>query len=155
MTSPELIAANRQEHIGRLFLRAHRDFSERSYQKLQARGHTGLSIRHTALLAHLDIEGTNIKMLAERAGMTKQAMGELVDDLVEKAYIAKETDPHDKRSVLIKFTERGWQFLEDAYHIKKEISADYATLLGDAGLAQLEQLLHRLLGAGQVNLAAE
>jgi MarR family transcriptional regulator, temperature-dependent positive regulator of motility len=35
-------------------------------------------LAHTTLLAHLDPDGTRITVLAERAGMTKQSMGQLV-----------------------------------------------------------------------------
>jgi DNA-binding MarR family transcriptional regulator len=149
-TQPELddktLAEFRQQHIGRLFLRAHRDFSERSIEKLRARGHTGLTLAHTALLVHLDIDGTRITTLADRAGVTKQAMGHLVQDLEQKGYIARTSDPSDRRATLITFTDSGWQFLRDAYVIKREIEAEYRAILGDARFEALGETLTRLLG---------
>ena len=64
----------RDHHIGRLFLQAHRAFAKRSIAKLRARGHERLTLAHTALLPHLELEGTTVTVLAERAGMTKQSM---------------------------------------------------------------------------------
>jgi DNA-binding MarR family transcriptional regulator len=82
----------RQQHIGRLLLRAQRAFSVRAIKKLRVRGHEGLSLAHTALLANLDLQGTRITTLAERVGVTKQAIGHLVQDLEQKGYIARAAD---------------------------------------------------------------
>src|SRR4029077_20544525 len=135
----------RQEHIGRLLLRAHRSFSESAFRKLRERGHDGLGIAHTALLAHLDLEGTQATVLAERAGITKQAMGQLVADLVKKGYVQRLADPGDRRATKIMFTEAGWQFLRDAYFVKKEIEADYTALVGEERMEQLRSILRTLL----------
>jgi len=141
----EAIARLREQHIGRLFLQAHRVFSDLAYEKLHQCGHIGLSIRHTSLLANLDLDGTSISILAERAGMTKQAMGQLVAELSEKGYVESTPDPVDGRARQVRFLERGWQFLQDAYHVKQEIEAEYANILGETELEQLRTLLQTLL----------
>lgn len=135
----------RQQHIGRLFLRAHRDFNERALRKLRERGHTGLSMAHTALLAHLDVNGTQATVLAERAGITKQAAGRIVTDLACEGYVQRLPDPGDRRATTIVFTDAGWKFLVDAYHIKKEIEADYTAILGEEHMEQLRFTLQKLL----------
>jgi DNA-binding MarR family transcriptional regulator len=135
----------RQNNIGRLFLRAHRDFSERSIAKLQQRGHNGLSLVHTNLLIHLDTEGTRITTLAERAGITKQAMGNLVAELEQHGYVSRSSDPNDRRASIVHFTQAGWQFLHDAQAVKQEIEDEYRQLLGEPGFQQLRSLLENIL----------
>ena len=135
----------RQDNIGRLFQRAARMYSELALEKLQAAGHEGLTLFHTALISNLDVEGTRIVTLAERAGVTKQAMGQVVAELEERGYIVKTPDPDDKRAVLIQFTERGYQFLEDAYHIKVEIESEFAVKLGEESYRRLRDLLDALV----------
>jgi len=135
----------RQQHIGRLFLRAQRAYDTRAVEKLHARGHTRLTLAHTALLANLDTAGTRITTLAQRAGMTKQAMGQLAHDLEREGYIARAADPDDGRATLVTFTERGWQFLHDAYELKQEIEAEYAAVLGEPEMASLRAALTLLL----------
>lgn len=137
----------RQQHIGRLFLRAHRGFSVRAIEKLHSRGHTGLSLAHTTLLAHLDTAGTRITVLADRAGVTKQAIGQLVLELEQRGYIKRAVDKDDRRATLINFTDTGWQFLQDANQIKHEIEAEYQAALGEEGLQTLYDLLARLLAS--------
>jgi DNA-binding MarR family transcriptional regulator len=146
--SIEQIQALRQHHTGRLLLRAYRAFQERAYDRLRARGHEGLSITHTGMLAHLDIEGTHIKTLAERAGVSKQAMGQLVSDLEAKGYVSCATDPADRRATLVYFTDTGREFLEDAYHVKREIEAEYTALLGEDRMADLMDMLEILSNSG-------
>lgn len=46
------LVRRRQEHIGRYFWRAHRAFVAIAVRKLAARGHTGLGMAHTTLIAN-------------------------------------------------------------------------------------------------------
>src|SRR3954463_9437399 len=86
------IEALRQQHIGRLLLNAQRNYSLQALAKLRIRGYEGLTLAHTNLLAHLEIGGMRITTLAERAGVSKQAIGNLVGDLEAKGYIHRDVD---------------------------------------------------------------
>ncbi|MGH2485997.1 MAG: MarR family winged helix-turn-helix transcriptional regulator, partial [Ktedonobacterales bacterium] len=103
------------------------------------------SLGHTTLLSYLDLDGTRIGVLAERASMTKQAMGQLVTELETHGYVTRTPDPTDRRATLIQFTEAGWRFLLDAAEIKRAIQAEYAAILGTERLAALRDTLERLL----------
>lgn len=135
----------RGAHIGRLLLDAQRNYSAAALAKLASRGHAGLTLAHTNLLAHLDIGGARITALAERAGVTKQAIGNLVGDLEVKGYVIKSADPNDARATIVTYTTAGWQFLLDAHDVKNEIEADYAAILGERTLHQLRRSLQRLV----------
>ncbi|HEX5504070.1 MAG TPA: MarR family winged helix-turn-helix transcriptional regulator [Thermomicrobiales bacterium] len=135
----------RDAHIGRLLLQAQRAFNAQAIRKLRARGHGGLGLAHTALLPHLDLDGTRITTLAERAGMTKQGMGQLVRDLERRGYVARAVDPADHRATLVSFTEAGWQFLRDAHAVKRELEAEYAAVLGEQRLDDLRATLTALV----------
>jgi DNA-binding MarR family transcriptional regulator len=135
----------RQQYIGRLLLQAQRASSARANDKLRARGHDGLSTAHTNLIAHLDLDGTRITTLAERIGITKQAVGHLVLDLEQRGYIGRAVDPADRRATIVTFTDAGWRFLNDAYYVKREIEAEYRGILGEQGMAQLRDLLNKLI----------
>lgn len=141
----EELVAWRQQHVGRLLLQAYRAFNIRAVAKLRARGHTELGLPHVAALANLDVEGTHITTLAERAGMTKQAMGRLVADLERQGYLTRSVDPNDRRAAIVTYTACGRQFLRDAFLIKHEIEAEFAQILGPDGLNQLRTLLSALI----------
>jgi DNA-binding MarR family transcriptional regulator len=139
------LAESRQKYIGRLLQSAARAVSVQATEKLRARGHQGLSLAHTMLLSHLDLDGTRITVLAERAGITKQSMGQLVIELEQRGYVARKDDPADRRAMLVMFTEAGWRFLVDAWAVKREIEEEYAALLGTEGLDALRTSLSRLI----------
>lgn len=62
---------------------------------------------HHNVMAHITRDGIRLTELAERAGMTKQAMSELVLDLEVLGYLRREPDPTDGRAKLIRFTKKG------------------------------------------------
>lgn len=136
----------RQEHIGRLLLRAHRAFSEQALRKLRKLGHTRLSMVHTTLLPHLDVNGTQATVLAERMGITKQAAGRIIADLEHEGYVQRLPNPTDQRASIIVFTDAGRQYLVDAYQVKKEIESEYTDLLGVERMQQFRSILQDLLG---------
>jgi DNA-binding MarR family transcriptional regulator len=139
------LAELRQQHIGRLLLRAQRAFSVRAHDKLRARGHDGLSLAHTNLIANLDLDGTRITTLAGRIGVSKQAAGRLALDLEERGYIERAVDPADRRATVVTFTDAGWRFLRDAHQVKREIEAEYRAILGEQGMQNLRALLSLLI----------
>lgn len=80
---------------------------------LTIRGHHKLGARHLHVLENLSIEGTNIVSLAQRVGVTKQAMSKLVKEVADAKYVSLETDKTDTRAIIVKPTEQGWQLIED------------------------------------------
>ncbi len=137
----EKIARKRDDNIGKLFKHAARDFNDCALYKLRERGYHELTMFHTALISNLDIEGTRISVLAERAVMSKQAMGQIVKELESQGYIRRAPDPDDKRAYIIHFTEKGWEFLQAAYAVKTEIESEYTQIIGEDGMQALQQLL--------------
>ncbi|HAX24833.1 MAG TPA: MarR family winged helix-turn-helix transcriptional regulator [Thermomicrobiales bacterium] len=144
-TTAEQIHEMREQHIGRLLLRAQRAVNARAIARLHERGHHGLTLTHTSLLPYLDLEGTRITTLAERAGMTKQGMGQLVRDMERQGYVRRDVDPADARAVLVRFTDVGWQFLGDARAVRQEIEAEYADILGRDQLEALRKTLQVII----------
>ena len=141
----ERIRETREQHIGRLFLRASRSFAALATKKLKERGHEGLGNTHTALLPHVDLEGTRATVLAERTGMSKQAVGQVVRDLERQGYVERQPDPSDSRATLVRFTDAGWRFLRDAGDVKREIEAEYGSALGEEQMRLLRSALNDLL----------
>ena len=109
------------------------------------RGHDRVTLAHTTLLPYLDPEGTSVTNLAERAGMTKQSMRQLVLDLEDKGYIKRIPDPDDRRATLVIFTVEGRRFIEDGYEVKKEIDDEYRAILGEERVEALKGSLKTLI----------
>lgn len=147
-STPPPAASPRQQHIGWWLQQAARHFNARALQKLRERGHTHLSATHLGLLPHLDVGGTRINTLAERASMTKQAASQIVNELETYGYVQRQPDPGDGRAVLVTFTARGDEFLTDAAALKNEITAEFVHKIGEEPFHTLQATLERLLEPG-------
>jgi DNA-binding MarR family transcriptional regulator len=114
-------------------------------QELRNRGFD-VRATHSAVLANIDIAtGTRATVLAERAAVSKQAIGELVVDLEEKGYIERVRDPADGRAKLIRLTKQGGLLIDAAYEVIQEIQLAMVKKVGtkkaDAAAEALEALI--------------
>ena len=113
----------RQTHLGRLLGHAMRRFDERvlalmahdievplALSNLAARAQ--VSAAHIHITRHLAREGSRLTDMAARAGMTKQAMGALVDQCEAWGLVTRWPDPLDARARRVLFTADGLAWLD-------------------------------------------
>ena len=131
--------------FGRLLVRAHRAFLAGTTARLEALGYAGLGGTPGVLIAHLDPDGTRLTVIAERLGITKQSASQIVTDLETRGYVQRLEDPTDRRASLVRFTERGWQFCQDANRVRLDLETEYETALGTTQMQTLRALLEELL----------
>lgn len=101
----------RHANIGRLLNNAVRRFEARVLELMNEQGHAETRIAQLSLTRNLDVEGTRLTELARRASMSKQAMGELVDQCTELGLVDRVADPSDGRARIVKFTRAGLTWL--------------------------------------------
>jgi DNA-binding MarR family transcriptional regulator len=77
---------------------------------LVARGQVGAA--HIHITRHLALQGSRVTELAQRAGMTKQAMGTLVGQCEAWGLVMREDDANDGRARLVQFTPTGLAWLK-------------------------------------------
>jgi DNA-binding MarR family transcriptional regulator len=126
--------------------RAHAELNRRILDGVTRAGHD-IRPAHRAVFVNIDRAGSRLTQLAERAAMTPQAMGELVDDLVTRGYVERIPDPVDRRAKLIVLTDRGFDALQAAYDTIFGIEADLQAELGQNGLVRLQRVLRRIAEA--------
>lgn len=113
----------RQSHLGRWLGHAMRRFDERVLQLMA--GNDGvplalanlaardqISAAHIHITRHLALHGSRLTELAQAAGMTKQAMGKLVDQCEAWGLVTREDDPLDARARRVVFTPTGLAWLQ-------------------------------------------
>ena len=114
---------------------------------LQEAGFLDLRAAHAPVFMAIDPDGSRVTALAEKAAMSKQAVGELIRYLVGHGYLAVDTDPDDRRAKRVTLTESGW----DALDLGERVIADYDTWLDHAvgadQVASLRAVLHRIIAA--------
>ncbi|MGB2939996.1 MAG: MarR family transcriptional regulator [Candidatus Dormiibacterota bacterium] len=123
-------------------------------RRLGDMGFDDLSEAHMAVFIHIDHDrkggehdGSRLTTLAQRAQMTLQSMGYLVDNLEARGYVERVPDPVDGRAKLIRLTQRGWQLHDAADRVGPELEADWEARMGPARYARLRALLEELAQA--------
>lgn len=96
---------------------------------------------HAAVFINMEHDGIRLTRLAEKARMTPQAMGELVDGLESWGYLLRVPDPSDRRAKLIVFTDKGHEALRAAFDAVEDVEARLLELLGKRDLERLQRTL--------------
>ena len=121
--APTTDPAWRLTHLGRLLGHSLRRFDARVLQ-LMARdaqvplalsnlaAREQISAAHIHITRHLSVRGSRLTDLARSAGMSKQAMGDLVDQCEAWGLIRREADPQDRRARQVVFTAVGLTWLD-------------------------------------------
>lgn len=135
-------------HIGRLLRETFALFERRLHEGLHAAGATEIRPTHHAVLRHLDVDGTRASELAERSGLTRQALTQIIDDLEALGYVARRADPEDRRAKLVVYTERGLQGYRAGRRTIAQMEREFAALLGDEDYGRLRSGLERLMREG-------
>jgi DNA-binding MarR family transcriptional regulator len=106
----------------------------------------GLRPAHIVVLQDLEhpSAGSRLTDLAERAQITVQSMGELIDMLEQHGYVERIPDPSDRRVKQIRHTDRGRAAHERGREIALELQRAWAQRLGDDRFEQLLMLLRDL-----------
>ena len=89
-------------------------------------------------------DGVRPGVLAERAGMSKQAMNQLLRSLEALGYIARSDSPDEGRARIVRLTKRGRSAYAKIHEILQDIEREWSTELGARHFTQLKQLLLRV-----------
>ena len=134
------LQSRKQASVGQLLFKAARLFNERAMARVQKKV-PAARLAHTTLLPHIDLDGTRQTEIARRAGITKQAVGQLVDELIAWGMLRRDPDPRDGRALLVRFTDDG---IEQLLHGIDVLDAIELELGGDIGAMTLERLKREL-----------
>lgn len=104
-------------------------------------GRAGLRPSQLRLLSLTPADGMRVTDLAERVGMTKQALGEFANDLEERGLMESVRDPDDRRVRILRPTQRGRQMVSDGERVIAELEGRMRARLGPRKWDQLRSLL--------------
>ncbi|MFT3864186.1 MAG: winged helix DNA-binding protein [Solirubrobacterales bacterium] len=106
--------------------------------------YTDVRPTHGCVFRFVRGDGMRLTDLASRAGLTKQSVGEIVDDLTRLGYIERFPDPTDKRAKLIRLTEKGLEAQRVGYSRFAKLEEDWAEAFGADRIAALRSLLEEV-----------
>jgi len=120
-----------------------RVYNRRLIEGLRKRGFEDFAPSYPALLSNLDVGGTRIGVLAARAGMTRQAAGQLLRDIRKCGYVTFKDSARDGRVTIVQFTPRGKRLLSAALELVYQIENEFAEIPGKGKFDTVRnELLH-------------
>jgi DNA-binding MarR family transcriptional regulator len=138
MTEPDL---------GRLFLEAHRVLAAEFTEAMEERGLTGIRAGHAAVFLHIERRsGTRLTELARRARISKQGMMLVVDELENRGFVNRASDPRDARAKVVKLTARGRTAATECRRAVQALETRTRRSLGERRYDGLRDALTDLIG---------
>jgi DNA-binding MarR family transcriptional regulator len=115
------------------------------HQRLADEGFDGIRYAHGAVFRFIDADGSRLTSLAERSGLTKQAIGEVVSELEEHGYVERVADPDDRRAKIIRLTDQGRMAQVAAARILTDIEQRWSRSLGRGRMTTLRRALEEVI----------
>ena len=149
MSSAQLATTDRplettQMLIGALLRVPAQAIQRRIIKELNAAGYDELRVPHMALLQFPGPDGVRPGTLAERAGMSKQAINQLLRSLETLGYISRSDAAEEGRARIVRLTRRGRAAYLRVQDILREIEHEWSMELGPEDFSQLKELLCRV-----------
>jgi len=111
---------------------------------LEESGITDVRPTHGCVFRFIHGDGLRLTELASLAGLTKQSVGEIVDDLADLGYLERYPDPTDKRAKLIRLTEKGLEAQAIGFALFEQLEVDWAETFGADRISALRTLLEEI-----------
>ncbi len=114
------------------------------YAGVVAAGYDDLNAAHVGLWRYPGLEGLRPSQLADRRGITKQSVNELLGYLEQHGYLLRVPDSVDGRARVIRLTPRGWRLQKTIYAEAASAQLRIEEILGPRRYAQLHSSLELL-----------
>jgi DNA-binding MarR family transcriptional regulator len=138
------LAKTKEMLIGALLRVPAQAIHRRIISELNAAGFTELRVPHMAVLQFPGPDGVRPGTLADRAGMSKQAMNQLLRSLEGYGYVKRSDAPDEGRARTVHFTARGRAAYSKIVGILQNIEREWKAELGPTDFAKLKGLLLRV-----------
>jgi DNA-binding MarR family transcriptional regulator len=115
------------------------------FARLREEGFEHVREGHGCVFGFIDIDhGSRLTELAERAGLTKQAVGEAATELERLGYVERVPDPSDKRAKIIKLTPSGVEACLTGRRIFAEIEREWGEQFGEGLVASMREAAEQI-----------
>ena len=135
---------DRSPYIGALLGVVWQWVREQMYLGVVAAGYDDLNAAHVGLWRYPGLEGLRPSQLADRRGITKQSVNDLLGHLEEHGYLRRVPDSADGRARVIRLTSKGRRLEETIYAEARAAQQRIAEILGPRRFAQLHSSLELL-----------
>ena len=114
------------------------------YAGVVAAGYDDLNAAHVGLWRYPGLEGIRPSQLADRVGITKQSVNDLLAHLEQHGYLLRVPDSADGRARAIRLTSKGRRLEQTIYAAAEASQLRIAEILGSRRFTQLHSSLELL-----------
>jgi DNA-binding MarR family transcriptional regulator len=114
------------------------------YAGVVAAGYDDLNAAHVGLWRYPGLDGLRPSQLADRRGITKQSVNDLLGYLEQHGYLLRVPDSVDGRARVIRLTPKGWRLQKTIYAEAASAQRRIEEILGPRRFAQLHSSLELL-----------
>lgn len=115
------------------------------YAGLRASGFDDLRPAHRVVMRYPPVDGMRPSQLAAAVNHSKQAVNDVLRDLERLGYLRLEPDPTDGRARIIRFTDRGWEFVSLGSGFSRSVGERWARALGVERIEELAETLRQVI----------
>lgn len=112
-----------------------------------AAGLDGIRPAQAVALVPLATGGLHASDLADRLGVSRQAVAQAITALERHGYVTREPNPDDARTRIIELTPRGRQTLRVMRSTAMDVEQSWERILGERRLGELRATVQMLLAA--------
>jgi DNA-binding MarR family transcriptional regulator len=144
MSSSSVRIAPNEMLIGALLRVPAQAIHRRIITELNTAAFDDLRVPHMAVLQYPGPDGARPGLLAERAGISKQAMNQLLRSLEGLGYLARSNAPDHGRARIVRLTKRGRAAYTKIHEVLRKIEHEWSATLGPKHFAELKKLLRQV-----------
>lgn len=133
------------DHIGWTLWQATLAWRREFLAGMVSAGHAWFAQARGNILVHVGPNGIRQADLVEKAGLTKQAVQQFVDELEADGIVHRTRDERDARARWVRLTPAGEAAMRDADRIKLQIETEWRQKLGSDAFDQLDALLRQVI----------
>lgn len=140
-----------EQHVGARLWRLSEMWKRQFDQEMGALGYPYFAEARGNVLRFVGPKGVGQAVIVKRMGFSKQAVQQLIDELVNDGVVKRLPDPEDGRGNIVVLTQAGLSAMHHANVVKRKIEQKYVKLLGSTKLTHLNDILDELADGLQSN----
>ncbi|NPU91885.1 MAG: MarR family transcriptional regulator [Gammaproteobacteria bacterium] len=128
-------------NLAQLFMRAFYWADEGLQNALKQKGWPTITRAQSLVFVNIGEGVTRPSDIASRVGVTRQAIHQTINELVEMGFLKLEPDPRDRRAKVVVFTETGAKIGGDAVDALQQIEQSLSSRIGGERVLALREAL--------------
>lgn len=128
-------------NLAQLLMRAFYWADEGLQNALKRKGWPTITRAQSLVFVNIGEGVTRPSDIASRVGVTRQAIHQTINELVEMGFLKLEPDPRDRRAKVVVYTDTGARIGRDAVEALRQVERSLSSRIGEARVNALREAL--------------